>query len=220
MKSRVLMAGILSICLVVVLGGCASDPYENAGSCEITGASRESDGKVQVCIGIDGKLKWYTSGKYFEDFQLLGKITYGSNFDIAEPEIRSLGLIDYSFQFEELAVKSEDIASYADGDTRWDGIIEAIADVDLERQTQDYLLDERFRTSLEWRRENGSQQKAYEAQQSQIEHMNGPLVRANRNFDRKIAVLMADIVNRYGITNKKDSVIFALRILRNQDTAN
>ena len=220
MKFKFLVTGILPICLIVLLSGCSSDPYENAGSCETTGESRESDGQVQVCIGIDGKLKWYSSGKYFEDFQLLGKIAYGSNFVIAESEIRSLGLTDYSFQFEKLAVRSEDIASYADGDIRWDGIIEAIADVDQERLTQDYLLDERFRTSLEWRRENGSQQKAYEAQQKQIEHMNGPLSEAQGNFDRKIAVLEADIVNRYGITNKKDSVIFTLRILRNQDTTN
>ena len=115
-----------------------------------------------------------------------------------------------------MAVTSEDIANYAEGDTRWDGIIEAIADKKTEREIQDYLLEERLSASLEWRKGNLSQQQAYEAQQEQIEHMNGPLDKADRNFDRKIAVLMADIVNKYGIDDKKDAAIFAIKILKNQ----
>ena len=220
MKSRGSALGTLVVLSIIFLSGCASDPYENAGKCEIAGESRIEKGQTQVCIGMDKKLKWYTNGKYFDDFLLLGKIVYGLDFDLAEPKIRSLGLLDYALQYEKLTLKSEDIAKYANGDTRWDGIIEAIADVEQERQTQDYLLDERFRTSLEWRKGSLSQQKAYEAQQEQIEHLNGPMDRAERNFDRKIAVLEADIVNKYGITDRKESVIFALRILKTQDSSN
>jgi hypothetical protein len=80
-------------------------------------------------------------------------------------------------------------------------------------------MDELFSARIEWQKGNLSQQKAYEAQQEQVEHMNGPLDKADRNFDRKIAVLMADIVNKYGIENKRDATIFALKILKNQDTS-
>jgi hypothetical protein len=210
---------VLVITLSITLTACASDPYKNAGSCETLGESRESEGVVQACIGIDDNLKWYISGKYFDDFQLLGKIVYGSDFDIAQPDIRDSDLWEYALQFEKLAVTSEDIANYANGDTRWDGIIEAIADKNTEREIQDYLMDERFSARIEWQKGNLSQQKAYEAQQEQVEHMNGPLDKAERNFDRKIAVLMADIVNKYGIKNKRDAAIFALKILKNQDTS-
>jgi hypothetical protein len=210
---------VLVITLSITLTGCASDPYENAGSCETRGESRDSEGVVQVCIGIDDNLKWYISGRYFDDFQLLGKIVYGSDFDIAQPDIRDSDLWEYALQYEKLAVTSEDIASYAEGDTRWDGVIEAIADKNTEREIQDYLMDERFSARIEWQKGNLSQQKAYEAQQEQVEHMNGPLDEADRNFDRKIAVLMADIVNKYGIENKRDATIFALKILKNQDTS-
>jgi hypothetical protein len=209
----------LMIGLSITTTGCSSDPYENAGSCETQGESREIEGFVQVCIGIEDNLKWYLSGKYFNDFQLLGKIVYGADFDIAQPEIRDSDLLDYALQYEKLAVTSEDIANYAEGDTRWDGIIEAIADKDAERKIQDYLMDERFTARLEWQKGNLSQQKAYEAQQEQIEHMNGPLDRAERNFDRKISVLMADIINKYGVKNKEDATIFALKLLKSQDTS-
>lgn len=219
MKSKRFLSGLFILALPFTISSCASDPYENAGSCETRGESRVSEGVVQVCIGIDGNLKWYISGRYFDDFQLLGKIVYGSDFDIAQPDIRDSDLWEYALQYEKLAVTSEDIANYADGDTRWDGVIEAIADKNTEREIQDYLMDERFSARLEWQKGNLSQQKAYEAQQEQVEHMNGPLDQAERNFDRKIAVLMADIVNKYGIKNKRDATIFALKILKNQDTS-
>jgi hypothetical protein len=217
MKIKPLAIAVLSIVLFGGLSGCASDPYENAGACENLGESRESDGQVQVCIGVEESLKWYSSGKYFDDFKLLGKIVYGSGFDIADPEIRKLGLLDYALQYEKLDVKSEDIASYAEGNTRWDGIIEAMAVVDQEREIQDYLLDERFEARIAWERGTGSQQAAYETQQKQIEHLNGALDSAEKNYDKKLSVLTADIVNRYGITDKNRSVIFALRVLKIQD---
>jgi hypothetical protein len=214
------LRGLIALVLLFTLSGCASDPYENAGSCETLGESRESEGVVQVCIGLEDNLKWYISGKYFDDFQLLGKIVYATDFDIAQPEIRDSDLWEYALQYEKLVVTSEDIAKYAEGDTRWDGIIEAISDKNTEREIQDYLMDERFSASLDWKRGIGSQQKAYEAQQEQIEHMNGPLDKAERNLDRKIAVLMADIVNNYGIKNKNDAAIFAIKIIKNQSEAN
>lgn len=219
MKSKRFLSGLFVLALSFTISGCASDPYENAGSCETLGESRESEGVVQVCIGLEDKLKWYISGKYFDDFQLLGKIVYATDFDIAQPEIRDSDLWEYALQYEKLAVTSEDIANYAEGDTRWDGIIEAIADKNTEREFQDYLMDERFSASLDWQRGIGSRQKAYEAQQEQTEHMNGPLDEAERNFDRKIAVLMADIINNYGIKNKEDATIFAIKILKSQDSS-
>jgi hypothetical protein len=50
--------------------------------------------------------------------------------------------------------------------------------------------------------------------------MNGPYNEAGKNLDRKIAVLSADIVNKYGIVDKNDAFWFALRIVKSQDTSN
>jgi TolA-binding protein len=218
MKSKTFLSGLFAFALLFTISGCASDPYENAGSCETLGESRESEGVVQVCIGIDDNLKWYISGKYFDDFQLLGEIVNELDKDISEAEIRDQGLWEYWLQFK-LAVTSEDIANYAEGDTRWDGIIEAIADKKTEIQTQNELIEERNTSFQEWQSGNLSEQKAFEAQQKQIEHMNGPYTEAGRNFDRKIAVLSADIVNKYGIVDKNDAFWFALRVIKSQDTS-
>jgi hypothetical protein len=218
MKSKTFLSGLFAFALLFTISGCASDPYENAGSCETLGESRESEGVVQVCIGIDDNLKWYISGKYFDDFQLLGEIVNELDLDISEAEIRDQGLWEYWLQFK-LAVTSEDIANYAEGNTRWDGIIEAIADKKTEIQIQNELIEERYAAFDEWQSGNLSQQKAFEAQQRQIEHMKGPLDKAARNFDRKIAVLSADIVNKYGIVDKNDAFWFALRVIKSQDTS-
>jgi hypothetical protein len=218
MKSKSFLSGLFAFALLFTISGCASDPYENAGSCETLGESRESEGVVQVCIGIDDNLKWYISGKYFDDFQLLGEIVNELDLDISEAEIRDQGLWEYWLQFK-LAVTSEDIANYAEGDTRWDGIIEAIADKKTEIQTQNELIEERNTSFQEWQSGNLSEQKAFEAQQKQIEHMNGPYTEAGRNLDRKIAVLSADIVNKYGIVDTNDAFWFALRVIKSQDTS-
>ena len=218
MKQKHFLSVLFALAFLFTISGCASDPYENAGSCETLGESRESEGVVQVCIGIEGNLKWYISGKYFDDFQLLGEIVNELDLDISEAEIRDQGLWEYWLQFK-LAVTSEDIANYAKGDTRWDGIIEAIADKKTEIQIQNELLEERYSAFDDWQSGNLSRQEAYEAQQRQIEHMNGPYTEAARNFDRKIAVLSADIVNKYGIVDKNDAFWFALRIVKSQDTS-
>ena len=221
MRSKSFLSGIFAFALLFTISGCASDPYENAGSCETLGESRESEGVVQVCIGIDDNLKWYISGKYFDDFQLLGEIVNRGVLgvlDITEAEMREQGLWEYFLQFK-LEVTSEDIANYAEGDTRWDGIIEAIADKKTEIQTQNELIEERNTSFQEWQSGNLSEQKAFEAQQKQIEHMNGPYTEAGRNLDRKIAVLSADIVNKYGIVDTDDAFWFALRVIKSQDTS-
>jgi hypothetical protein len=214
-KFKFISIGLVTILLTLGLVACSSDPYENAGDCEDLGATRVIKGQVQVCIGIENNYKWYISGKYFDDYKLLSKVVYSSNgTDLSWPEIEELGLFDYAFQYEKMKVLSADIAKYAEGDTRWDGLIEAIANMDREQSVQDYLLDERFSTNLQWRQGKLSQQKAYEAQQAQIEHLNGALDKAQNIFQQKLAVLEADIGNKYGITDRKQAVIFGLTILK------
>jgi hypothetical protein len=63
----------------VLVSGCSSDPYANAGKCESPGESKVIDERVAVCTGIEGKSKWYFEGKYFEDTLLLAKVKYGNS---------------------------------------------------------------------------------------------------------------------------------------------
>jgi len=209
---------LAAIGVILALTSCSSDPFQNAGSCNAFGESKIVDEKTQVCIGLDNNLKWYLDGKYYNDFKLLGKITYHhrelAEYSDLETLASKLGLQGYLYLYDETTVTQDDIAKYAEGDTRWDGLIEAITNLDREQATQNYLMQERFRLIDASRAGKVSDQVAYEAQQTQINHMNGDLDKAKSIYEQKISVLAADINLKYGIVNRTDAVLFVIRILK------
>lgn len=211
---------IVSISLALLLSGCSKDAYKNAGACSELGKSRIENGQVQVCIGLDNSLKWYLEGKYFDEFLLLGKLVYKSNknWKIYETSISGTELEEYYWQSEKLTPLAEDVIAYSGGNPRWDSLIEAMLSFEDENLIQDQLMGLRQKAEFEYSYKNGSRQAVVDAQQAQINHLNGEYSTAMLKLGNKRSVLEAELAYKYRIRDRTDAVVFALNFLKSKNS--
>ncbi len=213
------LSSLVAISLALSLSGCSSDAFKNAGECSELGKSRIENGQVQVCIGLENSLKWYLEGKYFEDFLLLGKLVYRSNknWKIYEESVSGTELEKYYWQSEKLAPSAEDVIAYSEGNPRWDQLIEAMLKLEDENAVQDELLNQRQKAEFEYSYKNGSRQAVIDAQQNQVDHLNGDYSTALIESGKKRSVLEAELAYKYRVKDRTDAVIFALNLIKSRE---
>jgi hypothetical protein len=198
--------------LPIILSSCSSDPFSNAGSCDLPGSYQKFESGVAVCAGLDSKYKFYFEGTAFEDMYLLGRAEIGAlNFDTEDAytnKAKSLGLTPlYGSTLPEIT--NDDLARFANGDVRWDGLIEANAKRLTLKAENDIAFEYRYSMLAEYRAGRVSRAVAFEAQEAQMKTV-AKLDAAQAIFDEKLAVLRSEIKRIYGVQDTLDVMMFVI----------
>jgi len=201
----------------ILVSGCSSDPYANAGKCESPGESKVVDERVAVCTGVEGKSKWYFEGKYFDDSFLLAKIDYLS-FKLTNElalKLKSEDLYDSFFGiYEAYQLSADDLMTYANGDSRWDDLIELKVKLEREIDTEKYLSGEATRLFLDWKyKGKGTSSEAFSARDASIRQ--GNLTNdLYQSFKDKLGPLRGVISTEYSLSDRELSSIFLSRLVK------
>lgn len=198
--------------LLITLTACSSDPFRNAGSCDLPGSYQEFDGEVAVCAGLDSEYKFYYEGTAFEDMYLLGRAEIGAlNFDTEDAYInraKSLRLTPlYGSTLPEIT--NDDLARFANGNVRWDSLIEANAKRLTLKAENDIAFEYRYNMLVEYRAGRVSRAIAFEAQEAQMKTV-AKLDAAQAIFDEKLAVLRSEIKRIYEVQDTLDVMMFVI----------
>lgn len=206
--------------LASLLTSCSRDPFENSGRCETPGKSTTFDSRLAICTGIDSNFKWYHSGKFYDDTLLLAKTVYETytatdlNTDtLREEKIKDLDIYGL---YPQGLISIDDFAIFANGEARWDSLIESKSNYDSADETNTYLLARRWRLADEWRRGLVSRQEAFEAQEEHKDFLNGKFSRAQEEYDVKLKSLQASLKAKYQIVDKTLLLVFLVRHLKAQ----
>jgi hypothetical protein len=209
-----------ALIFVSLLTSCSSDPYANAGKCESPGESKVVDERVAVCTGVEGKSKWYFEGKYFDDAFLLAKIDYLS-FSLTNElalKLKKENLYESFFEiYDTYKITADDLAAYANGDSRWDDLIELKVKLDRETETEKYLSGEATRLFLDWKyKGKGNSSEVYSARDASNRQSNltNDLY---QSFKDKIAPLRGAISTEYSLSDRELSSIFLSRLVKTND---
>jgi hypothetical protein len=214
LKLRFLASALIFVSL---LTSCSSDPYANAGKCESPGESKVVDERVAVCTGVAGKSKWYFEGKYFDDAFLLAKIDYLS-FSLTNElalKLKKENLYESFFEvYDAYKITADDLAAYANGDSRWDDLIELKVKLDRETETEKYLSGEATRLFLDWKyKGKGNSSEVYSARDASNRQFN--LTNdLNQSFKDKLAPLRGAISTEYSLSDRELSYIFLSRLVK------
>lgn len=125
--------------LLVLLSGCSSDPFKNAGKCEEIAATKTIDGKLAICTGLKDSYKWYFEGDSYEAIKMIGFIESSKansgldngnyeafyNAVIAKNKTKASELLDYMISPTNLAAA---VQKAANGDERWDKLVATVSD--------------------------------------------------------------------------------------------
>ena len=132
---------VLTLLLIslVLLSGCSSDPFKNAGKCEEIAATKAIDGKLAICTGMKDSYKWYFEGDSYEAVKMIGFIESSKanagldngdyeafyNAVIAKNKTKASELFDYMLSPTNLAAAVQKVAN---GDERWDKLVATVSD--------------------------------------------------------------------------------------------
>jgi hypothetical protein len=203
-----------SLLLILALASCSSDPFENAGACDSPGTYKKIDSKLAVCAGLEDNPKYYFEGDSFDAALLLGKAEFQSlTFDTEEPfvkELKARGL-DSDFWWEGTEITNDSISRYANGDTRWDALIEA--NTKRLSATAENETARKFRMEMlvQYRAGKVSRAVAYQAQQDSLVSVE-KADKAQSLFNEKLSVLTAEIKRLYKISDSLEVMLFALEM--------
>ena len=196
----------------LLLTGCSSDPYANGGSCENPGVYQKIENRLAVCAGLNGKSKYYFEGPHFDAIYLLGKSEYDIlNFETEVPfqkaaDERGFGQLTWRTKWK---ISNDEIANFAQGDSRWDGLIEANSKFTALEYEFNLASTYRHEMVSDFRAGKVSQQVAYEAQQDALK------IAAKRDnameiYSQKLAVLRAEIKSLYGVSDYIEPMLFVI----------
>jgi hypothetical protein len=198
--------------LVLLLTSCSSDPYANGGECKNPGTYQKIENRLAVCAGLNGEFKYYFEGPHFEAIYLLGKSEYDIlNFDSEEPfhkVAEERGLSDLTWRTD-WKISNDEIANFAQGDSRWDGLIEANSKVIALESEFKFANAYRFEMLNDYRAGKVSQQIAYDAQQDALK-IGTKRDSAMEIYSQKLAVLRAEIKSLYGISDYIEPMLFVV----------
>ena len=203
---------ILLISSIFLLSGCSSDPYANGGGCKNPGVYQKIENRLAVCSGLNGNYKFYFEGPHFDAIYLLGKSEYDIlNFDSEEPFHKladERGLSDLTWRTK-WNISNDEIANFAQGDSRWDGLIEANSKVIALESEFKFANTYRFEMLNDFRAGKVSRQIAYEAQQDVLK-IAKKVDSAMEIYSQKLAVLRAEIKSLYGVTDYVEPMLFVV----------
>jgi hypothetical protein len=203
---------IVLISSLLLLSGCSSDPYANGGGCKNPGVYQKIENRLAVCSGLDGEYKYYFEGPHFDAVYLLGKSEYDIlNFDSEEPfhkVANERGFSDLTWRTK-WNISNEEIANFAQGDSRWDGLIEANSKVIALESEFNIANSYRFEMLNDYRLGKVSRQIAYEAQQD-VSRIATKRDSAMEIYSQKLAVLRAEIKSLYGISDYIEPMLFVV----------
>jgi hypothetical protein len=208
---------LVLILVGTLISGCSSDPYENAGKCETPGDSKSIDERVAICTGIEGKSKWYFEGKYFDDSFLLAKIDYLS-FKLTNEltsKLEEEDLLDSFFGiYKTYKLTADDLVSYANGDGRWDDLIELKVKLERETETEEYLSSEATRLFLDWKyKGKGTSSEVFSAREASNRQQN-LTSGLYQSFKDKLGPLRGVISTTYSLNDRDLSQIFLSRLVK------
>ena len=196
---------------MLLLSGCSSDPYANGGGCKNPGVYQKIENRLAVCSGLNSKYKFYFEGPHFDAIYLLGKSEYDIlNFDSEEPFIKvadERGLSDLTWRTK-WNISNDEIANFAQGDSRWDGLIANSKVIALESEFK-FANTYRFEMLNDFRAGKVSRQIAYDAQQDALK-IATKRDSAMEIYSQKLAVLRAEIKSLYGVTDYVEPMLFVV----------
>jgi len=203
--------------LMSFLASCSSDPFENGGKCSNPGEVVSIGGRLAICLGENTNYKYYFSGKYFDDVLLASKIifpTYG--FDTEKPfdakydkfELGTEELIEVMGRDDITDIKIGDLANFAQGDSRWDSLLEARAKFESAEKENDYLRNERFRLLFDFKAGKASREESYSAQVKHLEYFDGAYKEISEEYDSKLEVVRASIFSKYSLADEEGLIVF------------
>jgi hypothetical protein len=205
------LAGLLLVPTLFLMG-CENDPFRNAGKCGMPGEYKTVESELAVCAGLEGQYKFYFEGPHFEAIYLLGKVEHEYlTFDNEEPFLRlaeQRGYKDLTWRTD-WVISNDEIARFANGDKRWDGLIEANSIYSSLKTEFDAAQKYRFQMLKEFRNGKVSRQIAFEAQQDALAIADKRDVAMNQ-YLAKLAVLKAEIRNKYSVSSPLESMMFVI----------
>ena len=213
LKNKLLVSLIF---LIPVTTSCSSDPYPNAGKCETPGESKSVDERVAVCTGIEGKSKWYFAGKYFDETLLLAKLEY-LDYALDDAFFKKLEdekLTDSFFEIDKSqSLTTEDIAKFANGESRWDKLIESQSIISKEQDKEEYLFDYWTTVGEDKRSGNATHAQWDSARRDWLAQTryNSEL---REDFKTTAEPLRATLSTRYSIYDKEAMFIFFARYVK------
>lgn len=145
---------------------------------------------------------------------LLGRAELESlTFDSEKPfdaEAKVRGLSDLTWRTKS-DISNDDISRYANGDTRWDALIEA----NSKRQAleAEFNISQAYRFSMlnDYRAGKVSRALANEGQQDQMAVV-GKLDAAQAIFDQKLSLLRSEIKRLYSIRDTIEVMLFVVEL--------
>ena len=199
----------------LLLSGCSSDPFANAGECDLPGESKVLEGQLVFCTGKDSKIKWYSEGKYFDDALLLSKIEY-SDFAVDDNFFNKLKQEKLTDAFFKISGKAEltvaDLANYAIGDARWDALIEAQAKYEKAEEIEKYLFQEELRLLGDRFKGKASRSEWAKSRDEWIQQRDLAW-ELKEDRDVKAEVLKAALISQYRLKDSDAMLIFLSRFV-------
>lgn len=203
---------IALLTLTITLAGCSSDPFENAGTCKVPGKYERFDGKLAVCAGLDGRHKFYFEGPHFDALYLLGKSEYDTlnfeNEDAFLDRAEERGYKDLTWRTD-WVILNDEIAGFANGDSRWDSLIEANSKFTALKYEFDSAQKYRFQLLNDYRNGKVSRAAAYAAQEDALKIAEKRDM-AMEVFSAKLAVLRSELRALYSISDPLESMMFVI----------
>ena len=203
---------IALLTLTITLAGCSSDPFENAGTCQVPGRYERFEGKLAVCAGLDGRHKFYFEGPHFDALYLLGKSEYDTlnfeNEDAFLDRAEERGYKDLTWRTD-WVISNDEIAGFANGDSRWDSLIEANSKFTALKDEFDSAQKHRFQLLNDYRNGKVSRAAAYSAQEDALKIAEKRDM-AMEVFSAKLAVLRSELRTLYKISDPLESMMFVI----------
>jgi hypothetical protein len=220
---KVLSIGVTSA--VLLLAGCSSDPYANAGKCTNPGASEFFEGKLAVCTGIDSKYKWYFEGKYFQDTLLLARIeinffNFTPTFWRKYPDLETPIKVTEALKVAQPNL--DELSDFAENDSRYDALLEAKIQFDREQETLDKLVETASTYVKAFLESDPEDFDVFVAERNKIvdeavkmasNHRDGAYAKAKKLYETKLEVVRVTIRSKYSILDNEKLMAFLINYL-------
>jgi len=199
----------------LLLSGCSSDPFANAGECENPGESKIIENRVAVCTGIESKPKWYFEGKYFEDTLLLAKIKYAKSSltDSLKETLtkENLTVEDYVEAFRVYKISIEELAEFAENEPRWDSLLEAKSRLTEADVKLNYLSDEMTKQQFDWVKGKATLNQRNAARQEYMNYLKSEYEKIETDYQAKLNAMASSLGSKYSITSESLLLVFIIR---------
>jgi hypothetical protein len=213
---KVMAIGISSLLLVLMLAGCSSDPFKNAGKCNDAAATKIVDGKLAICTGFKKSLKWYFEGDSYEAIKTIGFIEASKaniglengGYDafykavIGKNKNNASEILSYMFSSTNL---QNSVQHTVKGNQRWDNLVASISSYVNKSSEADVAMKEQFAIASDLIKANNFKNKpTYSQKYVDAQKLHFQLSdEASRLWDKTaplLQVLESYLLNEVGLT--------------------